>query len=34
VGLLLTEDRQILKGKDSLKKLGLDVVSWEEFVEF
>ena len=34
VGFLLTEDRQILKNKDPLKKLGLDVVSWKEFVEF
>jgi|Deesub1362B_J571_1020462.scaffolds.fasta_scaffold00093_24 predicted nucleic acid-binding protein len=34
VGFLLTEDRQILKNKDSLKKLGLDVVNWKEFVEF
>ena len=33
VGFLLTEDSQILKNKSSLKKLGLDVVSWKEFVE-
>jgi len=33
VGLLLTEDGKILKEKGSLKKLGLDVVSWNEFVK-
>jgi len=30
VGLLLTEDWKILKKKSSLKKLGLNVVSWNE----
>ena len=34
VGLLLTEDREILKNRNSLKKLGLEVVSWKEFVKF
>ena len=34
VGFLLTEDSQILKNKNLLKKLGLDVVSWKEFLNF
>jgi len=34
VGFLLTEDRQILKNRNSLKKLGLNVTNWKEFFGF